>query len=102
MGAPARISEERLLGYQGSLADAGIAPDSALVALGDFTEAGGHDAMRSLLAAAPDLTAVFAANDLSAIGAMSAIAASRPQRARRHLRSSASTTCACRSTRRRL
>jgi len=75
MGAPARISEERLLGYQSSLTDAGIAPDSALVGLGDFTEAGGHDAMRSLLAAAPDLTGVFAANDLSAIGAMSAIAA---------------------------
>ena len=32
--------------------------------------------MRSLLAAAPDLTAVFAANDLSAIGAINAIAAS--------------------------
>src|SRR4029077_17416409 len=56
MGAPARISEERLLGYQGSLTDAGIAPDSALVALGDFTEAGGHDAMTSLFTAAPDLT----------------------------------------------
>jgi DNA-binding LacI/PurR family transcriptional regulator len=75
MGARARISEQRLLGYQGSLGDAGIAPDSALVALGNFTEAGGHDAMTSLLAAVPDVTAVFAANDLSAMGAMSAIAA---------------------------
>jgi LacI family transcriptional regulator len=32
--------------------------------------------MRALMEAAPDLTAVFAANDLSAIGAMSAISAS--------------------------
>jgi DNA-binding LacI/PurR family transcriptional regulator len=76
MGAPARISEERLLGYQGALAGAGVAPDSALVELGNFTETGGHDAMRALIEAAPDLTAVFAANDLSAIGAMNAIAAS--------------------------
>jgi LacI family transcriptional regulator len=76
MGAPARISEERLLGYQGALADAGVSPDSALVALGNFTEAGGHDAMRALIETVPDLTAVFAANDLSAIGAMNAIAAS--------------------------
>ena len=76
MGAPARISEERLLGYQAALADAGVAPDSALVALGNFTETGGHDAMQALLEAAPDLTAVFAANDLSAIGAINAIAGS--------------------------
>jgi DNA-binding LacI/PurR family transcriptional regulator len=76
MGSPARISEERLLGYQGALEAAGVSPDSALVALGGFTETGGHDAMRALLASAPDLTAVFAANDLSAIGAINAIVAS--------------------------
>jgi LacI family transcriptional regulator len=76
MGAPARISEERLLGYQGALADAGVAADSALVALGNFTETGGHDAMAALIEAAPDLTAVFAGNDLSAIGAMNVISAS--------------------------
>ena len=49
MGAPARISEERLLGYQGALEVAGVSPDSALVALGSFTETGGHDAMCALL-----------------------------------------------------
>ncbi len=76
MGAPARISEERLLGYQGALSRAGVEPDSSLVALGNFTETGGHDAMEALLAASPAPTAVFAANDLSAIGAINAIAAS--------------------------
>jgi LacI family transcriptional regulator len=76
MGAPARISEERLLGYERALAAAGVSPDPALVALGAFTETGGHDAMRALLAGASELTAVFAANDLSAIGAMHAIVAS--------------------------
>ena len=35
-GATARISEERLLGYQGALAGAGIAPDSSLVAMGNL------------------------------------------------------------------
>lgn len=76
MGAPARISEERLLGYQGALGRAGVDPDSSLVALGNFTETGGHDAMQALLAAETGMTAVFAANDLSAIGAMNAIVAS--------------------------
>ncbi|MDX6561352.1 MAG: LacI family transcriptional regulator [Gaiellales bacterium] len=76
MGAPLRISEERLLGYQGALTRAGLAPDSSLVALGDFTETGGHDAMEELLAAGSGLTAVFAANDLSALGAINAIVAS--------------------------
>ena len=76
MGAPARISEERVLGYRGALEAAGMSPDSARVALGNFTETGGHDAMRSLLETEPGLTAVFAANDLSAIGAMNAIVAS--------------------------
>ena len=76
MGAPARISEERLLGYQAALTDAGVSPDSSLVALGGFTESGGHDAMEALLVAHAGLTAVFAANDLSAIGALNAIAAS--------------------------
>ena len=48
-GAPARISEERLAGYRDALVDAGLDPDPALVAIGAFTEAGGHTAMRSLL-----------------------------------------------------
>jgi LacI family transcriptional regulator len=76
MGAAARISEERLLGYQAALTHAGLAPDSSLIAFGGFTETGGHDAMQSLLEIQPALTAVFAANDLSAIGAINAIAAS--------------------------
>src|SRR4029077_4742589 len=74
-GAPARISEERLLGYQAALVDAGVEGDSSLVAMGAFTEAGGYEAMRALMTTTPRPTAVFAANDLSAIGAMSAVAA---------------------------
>ena len=72
-GAHQRGAAARL---PGRAAGAGVSPDSSLVALGNFTETGGHDAMQALLAAAPDLTAVFAANDLSAIGAINAIVAS--------------------------
>ena len=68
-----RISEERLAGYQTALTD-GF--DEQLVAEGKFTEEGGHAAMVGLLERRPDLTAVFAANDLSALGVLSALASS--------------------------
>lgn len=75
-GADVRISEERLLGYRTALVAAGVEPDPALVGVGGFTEEGGAAAMAGLLAAGVELTAVFAANDLSALGALNAIAAS--------------------------
>ncbi|MCA1225270.1 LacI family DNA-binding transcriptional regulator [Saccharopolyspora sp. 6M] len=40
---------------------------------GDFTEAGGERAMAALLARVPELDAVFAANDLMAVGALRAL-----------------------------
>lgn len=75
-GAPGlRISDERVEGYRDALAAAGVDDDPALVAVGAFTEQGGYEAMRALLAAS-ELTAVFAANDLSALGVMHAVAES--------------------------
>jgi LacI family transcriptional regulator len=72
-GAPELgISEERIAGYDEALLDAGIRPDVALLAVGSFTEEGGCEAMKALLAST-DLTAAFAANDLSALGVMNAI-----------------------------
>ncbi|WP_375155293.1 LacI family DNA-binding transcriptional regulator [Streptomyces aureoverticillatus] len=44
--------------------------DPGLTATGDFTPAGGERAMRLLLDRRPDVDAVFAANDLSASGAL--------------------------------
>lgn len=62
----------RVEGYRAALAEAGLAPD---VLLDDaFNEEGGARAARLLLARAPRPTAVVAANDLMAIGAMQAIA----------------------------
>ena len=44
--------------------------DESLVGYGDFSEASGRRAMRTLLDRHPDLDAVFAASDLMAVGAM--------------------------------
>ncbi len=73
-GAPTRIAEERLAGYGASLAAVGLAVDGRLVARGGFTEEGGYTATKRLLAAGTEPTAVFAANDLSALGTIRAIA----------------------------
>ena len=70
------ISDERLAGYWEALVNAGIEADPRLVAEGYFTEEGGYTAARALLRASPKMTAIFAANDLSAIGVLSAIAES--------------------------
>jgi LacI family transcriptional regulator len=75
-GAAAAISEARLEGYRDALTAAGIEPVAALVASGDFTERGGHAAMRELLESDARFTAVFCANDLSAIGALNAVLSS--------------------------
>jgi DNA-binding LacI/PurR family transcriptional regulator len=72
-GAPELgISEERVAGYREALAEAGIEPDPALVAVGSFMVEGGYGAAKSLLADGSP-TAIFAANDLSAIGVINAI-----------------------------
>ncbi|MGW0531302.1 LacI family DNA-binding transcriptional regulator [Streptomyces sp. NPDC003032] len=57
---------DRLDGFRDVLVDV----DPRLIAEGDFTPAGGERAMRELLGGAPELDAVFAANDLSASGAL--------------------------------
>jgi LacI family transcriptional regulator len=73
-GAPElRISAERLTGYREALNAARLRDDSRLVATGHFTEDGGYEATRSLLESDVQLTAVFAANDLSAIGVINAL-----------------------------
>lgn len=68
--------QDRLTGYEAALRAAGREPIKRLVTPGDFTVEGGARAMQRLLAAQPDLDAVFAASDLTAIGAMRAIAES--------------------------
>jgi len=66
------MSSERLNGYCRALDEAGIAIDKNLIKTGDFTPLKGYEAMRQLLDGT-SLTAVFAANDQMAVGAMKAI-----------------------------
>jgi DNA-binding LacI/PurR family transcriptional regulator len=68
--------QDRLDGYRQALADADRPAAESLIAHGNFTIASGQAAMAELLAAEPELDAVFAASDLTAIGAMRAITAS--------------------------
>jgi len=66
-------ARERLRGYRAAMHDAGALSREEWEIAGDFTEAGGHRAGMALAALAPRPTAVFAANDAMAIGALSAL-----------------------------
>jgi LacI family transcriptional regulator len=63
----------RRLGYQNALAEHGLPFDAALFVEADFTDLGGYTAMRELLARPQRPRAVFAANDLMAMGALMAL-----------------------------
>jgi DNA-binding LacI/PurR family transcriptional regulator len=63
-------SVARLAGYRRALQVAGLPVDESWVGYGDFSEASGASAMRTLLDRHPNLDAVFAASDLMAVGAM--------------------------------
>ena len=56
-----------------ALREAGIAPDPVLERDGDFTEAAGYSAALELMVLKDRPTAIFAANDSMAIGALSAL-----------------------------
>ena len=61
---------DRLAGYRQALDSAARDRDPRLEATGDFSQSGGADAMRRILADRPDVDAVFAASDLMAAGAI--------------------------------
>ena len=64
-------ARQREQGYRAAMAK--YAPDAALnIVAGDFTEESGHRAGRALLAAKTRPQAVFAANDMMAVGCLSA------------------------------
>lgn len=62
------VSAQRLAGWQRACLEAGLPAGDDLVADGDFLESGGHRAGQELLESGRVFTAVFAANDMSAIG----------------------------------
>jgi LacI family transcriptional regulator len=64
---------QRLEGYKSALSAGGITFTKKLVAAGDYLETGGYAAINRLLDARVEFTAVFAANDQAAYGAMLAL-----------------------------
>lgn len=73
-GPPGRSAAEvRLRAYLETLAETGLEADPGLVAAGDFTQPAGFRAAHALLALPDPPTALFAANDVSAFGAVEAV-----------------------------
>ena len=68
-------THERLRGYHGALAGAGVLPDPDLFRYSDFTVEGGRAEAEWLLSLPDPPTAVFAFNDAMAVGVMQAVAA---------------------------
>lgn len=62
------VSQMRFAGWRRACTEAGLTFSTELVARGDFLEAGGLRAGERLLDSGTPFSAVFAANDLSAIG----------------------------------
>ncbi|GLU48596.1 LacI family DNA-binding transcriptional regulator [Nocardiopsis ansamitocini] len=70
IGGPSNVlcSRARLDGYRAALDTAGLGVDQALIRSGDFHVEGGRDHGRALLLMDDPPTAVFAGNDLQALG----------------------------------
>jgi DNA-binding LacI/PurR family transcriptional regulator len=77
IGGPAdmTVGRDRADGWRDALQAAGLEPERALLRRGDFSQLSGRDATEALLAAVPDVDAIFAASDLMAFGAIEALRA---------------------------
>jgi LacI family transcriptional regulator len=74
MGPPnLSTTKERSSGHRKALADRGVERDPELAIHGTFTRESGYQAVRTMLAAGQSFTAVYAANDLMAVGALAAL-----------------------------
>jgi len=67
-------SAERIIGYRRALEEAGISYDEKLVLPGDYHAQSGLEITNSILSMNPRPTAIFALNDLMALGALRAAA----------------------------
>jgi LacI family transcriptional regulator len=65
-----RTGRERMQGYRTAMSEAGLSISSTLIQSGNWLDGSGSQAARELMAQAIPPTAIYAANDLMAIGAM--------------------------------
>lgn len=72
-GLASNVSNHRFEGYFQALVEYNVPLDERLIAGGDFRQHSGYTAMKALLALPEPPTAVFAMNDVMAIGAMLAL-----------------------------
>ncbi|MBX5463975.1 MAG: LacI family DNA-binding transcriptional regulator [Clostridia bacterium] len=74
LGGPAGVASaaDRALGFSDALREAGLEPDPRLVSQGPFDFASGYERTRALIEGGVDFDAIFAANDLLAVGAIQA------------------------------
>ncbi len=75
LAGPKNVSTaiDRTVGYQRALADADIAVNDDMIFWGNFTQESGYEQARIVTAMNPRPTAIFAANNFIAIGAMQAL-----------------------------
>lgn len=64
------VSQQRLQGYLEGMRAHGLEVDESFVFEGDFSKASGRRGVEHLLAVHPELTALFVASDLMAVGAL--------------------------------
>lgn len=70
-------SQDRLAGFRQAMREAGLRVPAKPAAIGGFTEAGGQQAVRAMLAAGRTPRAIVCGNDEMAIGALIALRAAR-------------------------
>ncbi len=75
IAGPPRLTTtaDRLAGFQRGLQEAGLELAPQAVVIGDFSRDSGERAVGTLLGAMPGLTAIFACNDVMAVGALRAL-----------------------------
>lgn len=64
------VAQRRLQAWQDALRDAGRVIDPAAIVMGDWTPQSGHNGLRQLMGQYPQMDAIFAANDHTAIGVL--------------------------------
>lgn len=67
---PESLAEERLAGYRQAFSEAGLPVEPEWIVTGDYSIEAGRQSVRRLLAAKTPFTAIFAASDQMAIGAI--------------------------------